>query len=122
MNHDYANGTSNTLDVKNSTIHGMITSKRPIAYVNDAGMGYTRNNGTNVDYKWHDGDIFTLNIENSTIDDDYEYFYFTDSYLNGEGKTASKDYRTAAFAKQGVAVTLDVEQYQYHCQFSCCRS
>lgn len=109
MNHDYANGTSNTLDVKNSTIHGMITSKRPIAYVNDAGMGYTWNNGTNVDYKWHDGDIFTLNIENSTIDDDYEYFYFTDSYLNGEGKTASKDYRTAAFAKQGVAVTLDVE-------------
>lgn len=109
MNHDYANGTSNTLDVKNSTIHGMITSKRPIAYVDDAGRGYTWNNGTNVDYKWHDGDIFTLNIENSTIDDDYEYFYFTDKYLNGEGKTASEDYRTVSFAAQGLAVTMDVE-------------
>ncbi|WPO16841.1 hypothetical protein R8Z66_01835, partial [Escherichia coli] len=26
-----------------------------------------------------DGDVFTLNIANSTIDDDYEGLYFTDS-------------------------------------------
>jgi outer membrane autotransporter protein len=109
MNHDYSDGTGNTLDIKNSTIHGMITSLRPVAHVDADGYSYTWNNGTDVDYKWHDGDVFTLNIANSTIDDDYEYFYFTDSYLNGEDKTESKDYRTAAFAAQGVAVSLDVE-------------
>ncbi len=109
MNHDYTDGTGNTLDVKNSTIHGMITSKRPIAYTDANGYNYTWNNGTDVDHTWHDGDVFTLNIANSTIDDDYEYFYFTDSYLNGDSKTAYEDYRTAAFASQGVAVTLDVE-------------
>ena len=31
-----------------------------------------------IDTHWHDGDVFTLNIANSTIDDDYEALYFTD--------------------------------------------
>lgn len=109
LNHDYTKGTGNTLDVKNSTIHGMITSLRPVAHVDADGYSYTWNNGTDIDYKWHDGDVFTLNIANSTIDDDYEYFYFTDSYLDADGKTKTEDYRTAAFAAQGLAVTLDVE-------------
>ncbi|MDU6682910.1 MAG: autotransporter outer membrane beta-barrel domain-containing protein [Enterobacteriaceae bacterium] len=104
LNHDYTDGTANTLTVKNSTIHGMITSQK--VYDHD-GYGWT--NGTDVDYKWHDGDVFTLNIENSTIDDDYEYFYFTDTYLDGDSKTVSKDYRTADYAYLGTAVTLDVE-------------
>lgn len=109
LNNDYADSTDNSLTIKNSTIHGMITSARPYAYVDDAGYSYTWNNGTDADYAWHDGDVFTLNVANSTIDDDYEYFYFTDSYLNGEAKTATEDYRTASIAAQGVAVNLGVE-------------
>ncbi|MEX3019134.1 autotransporter outer membrane beta-barrel domain-containing protein [Kluyvera sp. STS39-E] len=109
LNNDYADSIDNSLTVQNSTIHGMITSMRPYAYTDADGNHYTWNNGTDVDYKWHDGDVFTLNIANSTIDDDYEYFYFSDNYLNSDSKAASEDYRTAAFAAQGVAVNLDVE-------------
>lgn len=104
LNNDYAANTANTLNVTNSTIHGMITSQK--VYDHD---GYGWNNGTNVDYKWYDSDTFNLNIANSTIDDDYEYFYFTDSYLDADGKRVTKDMRTADFAYLGTAVTLDVE-------------
>ncbi|HAI1412837.1 TPA: autotransporter outer membrane beta-barrel domain-containing protein, partial [Escherichia coli] len=66
---------------------------------------------------------FTLNIANSTIDDDYEGLYFTDSYLNGDvTKYTNETFRTPAgegeeyaglFANGGVglglAVNLDVE-------------
>ncbi len=69
------------------------------------------------------GDVFTLNIANSTIDDDYEGLYFTDSYLNGDvTKYTNETFRTPAgegeeyaglFANGGVglglAVNLDVE-------------
>ncbi|RAM67314.1 hypothetical protein SE04_23620, partial [Salmonella enterica subsp. enterica serovar Newport] len=65
--------------------------------------------GTDVDYRWNDGDTFNLNIADSTIDDDYEYFYFTDSYLDADGKRTSEDMRTADYAYLGTAVTLDVE-------------
>ncbi|HAO0282206.1 TPA: autotransporter outer membrane beta-barrel domain-containing protein, partial [Escherichia coli] len=104
LNNDYAANTANTLNVNNSTIHGMITSQKVYDY-----DGYGWNNGTNVDYKWYDSDTFNLNIANSTIDDDYEYFYFTDSYLDADGKRVTKDMRTADFAYLGTAVTLDVE-------------
>lgn len=104
LNNDYAGGDANTLSISNSAIHGMITSEK--VYDHD-GYGWTE--GTEVNYKWVDGDAFTLNIANSTIDDDYEYFYFTDSYLNADGKVASEDYRTADYAYLGTAVTLDVE-------------
>ncbi|HAH1215923.1 TPA: autotransporter outer membrane beta-barrel domain-containing protein, partial [Escherichia coli] len=71
----------------------------------------------------HDGDVFTLNIANSTIDDDYEGLYFTDSYLNGDvTKYTNETFRTPAgegeeyaglFANGGVglglAVNIDVE-------------
>ncbi len=103
LNNDYIDGSDNTLNVKNSTIHGMVTSQK--VYDKD-GYGWTT--GTDVDYRWNDGDVFTLNVENSTIDDDYEYFYFTDRYLNGE-VTTSTDLRTADYAYLGTAVTLDVE-------------
>lgn len=104
LNHDYASGVENTLNISNSAIHGMITSTKVYDH---EGYGWT--NGTDVDYNWIDGDVFTLNIADSTIDDDYEYFYFTDSYLNGESKAASENYTTADFAYLGTAVTLDVE-------------
>ncbi|EDW9396766.1 autotransporter outer membrane beta-barrel domain-containing protein, partial [Salmonella enterica subsp. enterica] len=52
---------------------------------------------------------FTLNIANSTIDDDYEYFYFTDDYNNADGKVTTEDWRTSELASLGTAVTLDVE-------------
>jgi outer membrane autotransporter protein len=110
LNNDYAAGTDNTLNISNSTIHGMITSGKVYGSNGDGDVdtnGYGWNNGTTVDYKWNDGDVFTLNIANSTIDDDYEYFYFTDSYLDADkGKT--KDHRLG-FADIGTAVTLDVE-------------
>lgn len=104
LNNDYTDGSSNTLTVKNSTIHGMITSKK----VSDSN-GYGWNNGTNIDYKWKDDDVFTLNISNSTIDDDYEYYYFSDKRLNSDGKSTSEDLRTGNFSYLGTAVTLDVE-------------
>ncbi|MDN8598355.1 autotransporter outer membrane beta-barrel domain-containing protein [Citrobacter sp. S2-9] len=106
LNNDYADGTANTLNVTNSTIHGMITSGQ-VSGTGDDSTAYGWSNGTAVDYKWVDGDTFTLNIANSTIDDDYEYFYFTDSYLDGD-KAATADHRMG-FADLGTAVTLNVE-------------
>lgn len=67
---------------------------------------YSFDNGTAVDGNWYDGDIFTLNIANSTIDDDYEALYFTDSYLSGDvTKYTNETFDTS----EGVAVNLDVE-------------
>jgi outer membrane autotransporter protein len=95
LNRDYADSTANTVNVTNSTIHGMITSK-PVSGFGDA-----------VAHDWVDGDVFTLNIDHSTIDDDYEAFYYTDTYLDG---TNSKSvYETYSVAGLGTAVTLDVE-------------
>jgi outer membrane autotransporter protein len=104
LNNDYADGSANTVNISNSVIHGMITSQK--VYDHD-GYGWT--NGTIVDNNWVDGDVFTLNIANTTIDDDYEYFYFTDSYLNADARSTSEQYRTADYAYLGTAVTLDVE-------------
>ncbi|MGE9527235.1 hypothetical protein, partial [Escherichia coli] len=56
-----------------------------------------------------DGDIFTLNIANSTIDDDFDAFYFNDTYLDADGKTSKTDYDRLVTAALGTAVTLDVE-------------
>lgn len=112
LNHDYADSTANQLDITNSVIHGSITSMLPSGYYDrfDAdgnGMrGYEFYTDTVVDTNWHDGDVFTLNIANSTIDDDYEAFYFTDSYKDGDvTKTTNETFDTS----KGVAVNLDVE-------------
>ncbi|MCV6071462.1 hypothetical protein OFP26_38390, partial [Escherichia coli] len=71
-----------------------------------------------IDDNWHDGDVSTLNIANSTIDDDYEGLYFTDSYLNGDvTKYTNETFRTPAgegeesaglFANGGVGLGLAV--------------
>ncbi|HAJ3526152.1 TPA: autotransporter outer membrane beta-barrel domain-containing protein, partial [Escherichia coli] len=92
LNHDYTDGTNgnaNQLDIANSVIHGSITSMLPGgdlwhngAY--DQSYGYIQAGDTVIDTTWYDGDVFTLNIANSTIDDDYEALYFTDYYKDGD--------------------------------------
>ncbi|PHM95597.1 autotransporter outer membrane beta-barrel domain-containing protein, partial [Salmonella enterica subsp. enterica serovar Typhimurium] len=47
-----------------------------------------------------------LNIANSTIDDDYETFYFADSYKDGD---VTKYTNETFDVSEGVAVNLDVE-------------
>ncbi|HHG9357782.1 TPA: autotransporter outer membrane beta-barrel domain-containing protein, partial [Escherichia coli] len=106
--------------------HGSITSMLPMGESSDGHYVYQFSEyGTDrvIDDNWHDGDVFTLNIANSTIDDDYEGLYFTDSYLNGDvTKYTNETFRTPAgegeeyaglFANGGVglglAVNLDVE-------------
>ncbi|HCU1747589.1 TPA: hypothetical protein OUH57_004774, partial [Escherichia coli] len=89
LNHDYASGSVNQVDISNSVIHGSITSELPFGYYSitpEGYNGYTFNNGTttDLDYNWYDGDVFTLNVSNSTIDDDYEALYFTDTHLDGD--------------------------------------
>ncbi|HHR7785880.1 TPA: autotransporter outer membrane beta-barrel domain-containing protein, partial [Salmonella enterica subsp. enterica serovar Litchfield] len=81
LNNDYTADSTNTLNITNSTIHGMITSQ------------HMWDDTAYVDHDWDDGDTFTLNIANSTIDDDYEYFYFTDDYNNADGKVTTEDWR-----------------------------
>lgn len=112
LNHDYNDATSNELNISNSVIHGSITSMLPIGYYDrfdtqdHDGEYYQFNNGTAVDGNWYDGDVFTLNIANSTIDDDYEAFYFTDSYKDGD---VTKYTNETLDVSDGVAVNLDVE-------------
>ncbi|ENA4890320.1 autotransporter outer membrane beta-barrel domain-containing protein, partial [Escherichia coli] len=117
---------TNQLNISNSLIHGSITSMLPMGESSDGHYVYQFSEyGTDrvIDDNWHDGDVFTLNIANSTIDDDYEGLYFTDSYLNGDvTKYTNETFRTSAgegeeyaglFANGGVglglAVNLDVE-------------
>ncbi|EBF0721606.1 TPA: autotransporter outer membrane beta-barrel domain-containing protein [Salmonella enterica] len=126
LNHDYTDGVTNTLNISNSVIHGSITSMLPMGTSSDGSYVYQYSEyGTDrvIDENWHDGDVFNLNISNTTIDDDYEGLYFTDSYLNGDiTKYTNETFNTAAgegnefaglFENGGVglglAVNLDVE-------------
>lgn len=114
LNHDYTDGTNgnaNQLDIANSVIHGSITSMLPGgdlwhngAY--DQSYGYVQAGDTVIDTTWHDGDVFTLNIANSTIDDDYEALYFTDYYKDGD---VTKSTNGTFDVSEGVAVNLNVE-------------
>ncbi len=112
LNHDYADSTANQLDISNSVIHGSITSMLPGGYYdrfdadgNNLG-GYDFYTDAVVDTHWRDGDVFTLNIANTTIDDDYEALYFTDSYKDGD---VTKHTNETFDTSEGVAVNLDVE-------------
>lgn len=122
LNHDYTDGTNgnpNQLDVTNSVIHGAITSMLPEGYYGynggtnyDGGYYFYQAGDAVIDETWHDGDVFTLNIANSTIDDDYEGLYFTDTYLNGDvSKNTHETLYTATgeSAGLGLAVQIDVE-------------
>ncbi len=72
----------------------------------------TYDNGTTITgYKLeNDGDVFTLNTSNSTIDDDYEALYFTDTYLSGDDGTTTKTTNESFYTALGVAVDLNVEK------------
>ncbi len=71
---------------------------------------YVWTNGSDyTTHDWVDDDTFNLNISNSTIDDDFEAFYFTDTYLDSDGKTVKTDYDKLVTAGLGTAITLDVE-------------
>uniref|UniRef100_UPI003298851D hypothetical protein n=1 Tax=Salmonella enterica TaxID=28901 RepID=UPI003298851D len=59
LNNDYTADSTNTLNNTNPTNHGMITPQ------------HMWDDTAYVDHDRDDGDTFTLNIANSTIDDDY---------------------------------------------------
>ena len=105
LNDDYTTD-ANTLNVTNSTIHGMITSA-PVGSENFTFPGY--NDADYTAHNWVDGDVFTLNVDRSIIDDDFEAFYFADNYLDSDGITTNTDYDQLNTAGLGVAVTLGVE-------------
>lgn len=105
LNDDYTTD-ANTLNVTNSTIHGMITSA-PVGTENFTFAG--DNDADYIAHNWVDGDVFTLNVDRSIIDDDFEAFYFTDNYLDSDGITTNTDYDQLNTAGLGVAVTLGVE-------------
>ena len=114
LNHDYTDGTNgnaNQLDIANSVIHGSITSMLPGGDLWHNGdyaqsYGYIQAGDTVIDTTWYDGDVFTLNIANSTIDDDYEALYFTDYYKDGD---VTKSTNGTFDVSEGVAVNLNVE-------------
>lgn len=72
----------------------------------DQSYGYIQAGDTVIDTTWYDGDVFTLNIANSTIDDDYEALYFTDYYKDGD---VTKSTNGTFDVSEGVAVNLNVE-------------
>lgn len=112
LNHDYTDSAANTLDISNSVIHGSITSMQPYGYYDRYDLdkndltGYNFYTDTVVDNNWYDGDVFTLNISNTTIDDDYEALYLTDTYLDGN---VTKETKETFDLSEGLAVNLDVE-------------
>ncbi|HAJ6528880.1 TPA: autotransporter outer membrane beta-barrel domain-containing protein [Escherichia fergusonii] len=87
-----ANTNANSLTIKNSTIHGMITSEC-----------LTKDDCTNradADYYY---DRLALSVDNSTIDDNYEHYTYNGTYNN------AADTHVANVYNMGIAITLDQE-------------
>ncbi|EGC08564.1 TPA: autotransporter adhesin EhaB [Escherichia fergusonii] len=87
-----ANTNANSLTIKNSTIHGMITSEC-----------LTKDDCTNradADYYY---DRLALSVDNSTIDDNYEHYTYNGTYNN------APDTHSTNFYALGTAITLDQE-------------
>ena len=85
------NANPNSLTIRNSTIHGMVTSDcMTTDCVNRDGDNYTY-------------DRLTLSVENSTIDDNYEHYTYNGTY-NGAADTHVQD-----VYQLGTAITLDQE-------------
>ncbi|MCP9649990.1 autotransporter adhesin EhaB [Escherichia fergusonii] len=87
-----ANTNANSLTIKNSTIHGMITSEC-----------LTKDDCTNradADYYY---DRLALSVDNSTIDDNYEHYTYNGTYNN------AADTHVANVYNMGTAITLDQE-------------
>lgn len=86
------NTNANSLTIKNSTIHGMITSECMTTDCSD-------NRDTGYVY-----DRLTLTVDNSTIDDNYEHYTYNGTYTDGTADTHVID-----VYDMGTAVTLDQE-------------
>jgi outer membrane autotransporter protein len=82
----------NTLNISNSTIHGMITSEC---------MTADCDNRTAEGYVY---DRLSLNVDNSTIDDNYEHYTY-----NGTNADGTADSHVYDVYNLGTAITLDQE-------------
>ncbi|HHC4762767.1 TPA: autotransporter outer membrane beta-barrel domain-containing protein, partial [Escherichia albertii] len=85
------NTNANSLTIKNSTIHGMITSEcmtTDCAAGRDTGYVYDR---------------LALTVDNSTIDDNYEHYTYNGTYNN------APDTHVVDVYDMGTAITLDQE-------------
>ncbi|WP_436858882.1 autotransporter adhesin EhaB [Citrobacter tructae] len=86
------NTNNNSLTIKNSTIHGMITSEcMTTDCVGRDATGYVY-------------DRLTLTIDNSTIDDNYEHYTYNGTYTDGTADT-----HVVNVYGLGTAITLDQE-------------
>ena len=86
------NTNANSLTIKNSTIHGMITSE---CMTNDC----TGRDATGYVY-----DRLALTVDNSTIDDNYEHYTYNGTYTDGTADT-----HVVNVYDMGTAITLDQE-------------
>ncbi|MDA8478790.1 autotransporter adhesin EhaB [Citrobacter sp. Awk 4] len=86
------NTNSNSLTIKNSTVHGMITSE---CMSNDC----TGRDATGYVY-----DRLALTVDNSTIDDNYEHYTY-----NGTNTDGTADTHVVDVYNLGTAITLDQE-------------
>ncbi|WP_369462750.1 autotransporter adhesin EhaB [Citrobacter braakii] len=85
------NGNYNSLTIKNSTIHGMVTSEC---------MTTDCTNRTGTDYYY---DRLAMNVINSTIDDNYEHYTYNGTYND------VADTHVVDVYNLGTAITLDQE-------------
>ncbi|OAT33751.1 putative flagellin structural protein [Buttiauxella brennerae ATCC 51605] len=91
-NGDGTNTNSNSLTIKDSNIHGMITSECVTTdCTNRSGDGYVY-------------DRLALTVDNSTIDDNYEHYNYYTQNADGTYNTANVD-----TYNWGTAITLDQE-------------
>lgn len=87
-----SNTNPNSLNINNSTIHGMITSACMTTDCdNRAAEGYVY-------------DRLSLNVNNSTIDDNYEHYTYNGTYTDG-----TPDTHVVNTYQLGTAITLDQE-------------
>lgn len=85
------NTHSNSLNITNSTIHGMITSECLTTDCTNRDTGYVY-------------DRLALTVDNSTIDDNYEHYTYNGTYTDGTPDTHVVDVYDL-----GTAITLDQE-------------
>jgi outer membrane autotransporter barrel domain len=87
-----SNTNPNSLNISNSTIHGMITSQC---------MSVNCNNRNADGYIY---DRLSLNVDNSTIDDNYEHYTYNGTHTNGK-----PDSHVVDVYNLGTAITLNQE-------------
>lgn len=85
------NTNDNSLTIKNSTIHGMVTSEC---------MSVDCGDDRTTDYSY---DRLALTVDNSTIDDNYEHYTYNGTYAD------AADTHVVNVYDDGTAITLDQE-------------